>query len=130
MNITANQVQKSCTGTQLIDMEIKTILKTFQSEITEASKNGYTSVIISVPMNFNIVGMTNQTAQTIIYHRLIEECEDKGFNIKLSMDSSAVTYCIRWDIKRDSVDLIKMRNSIAAHIVSTRKEKNTKVDES
>lgn len=117
MNITADQVQKTCTGSQLIDMEIKSILKTFQSEIIEASKNGYTSVVVAVPTNFSIVNMNNKTAQTIVYHRLIEECEEKGFNVKLSMDQSAVTYCIRWDIKQNSGDLKEMRNIIASHIV-------------
>jgi hypothetical protein len=118
MNITADQVQKSCTGTQLIEQEIKIILKTFVSEITEASKGGYTSVVVLVPTNFNIVGMTNQTAQTLIYHRLIDECEEKGFNVKLSMDTGGVTYCIRWDIKQNDRDLKEMRNVIASHVVS------------
>jgi hypothetical protein len=124
MNITADQVQRSCTGTQLIELEIKTILKTFVSEIIEASKNGYTSVIIAVPTNFNIVGMTNQTAQTIIYNRLIDECEEKGFNVRLSMNSSAVTYCIRWDIKQKTGDLKQMRDKIASHIINKKKKKD------
>jgi hypothetical protein len=119
MNITADQVQQSCTGTQLIELEIKTILKTFQSEIVEAGKNGYTSVVVAVPTNFSIVNMNNKTAQTIVYHRLIEECEEQGFNVKISMDQSAVTYCIRWDIKRNSGDLKEMRNIIASHIAKS-----------
>lgn len=119
MNITADQVQKSCTGTQLIELEIKTIMKTFQSEIMEAGKNGHTSVVVAVPTNFNIVNMNNKTAQTIVYHRLIEECEERGFNVKISMDQSAVTYCIRWDIKMDSGDLNEMRNVIASHIAKS-----------
>lgn len=117
MNITAESIQRSCTGTQLIATEIKTILKAFQSEITEAGKNGYTHITVPVPTNFDIPGMNNQTAQTIIYHGLIEECENRGFNVKMSMDPSGVTYCIRWDIKRDGNDLKNMRNFIAAHIV-------------
>lgn len=125
MNITADQVQRSCSGTQIIEQEIRTLLKTMQSEIIEESKNGSTSVVVSVPTNFSIVNMSNQTAQTIIYHRLIEEIEEKGFNVKISMDDSAVTYCIRWDIKKDHKDLKNMRNVIAAHIVKTsKKEKN------
>jgi hypothetical protein len=126
MNITANIIQKSCTGSQIIEKEINTILKTFQSEIMEASKNGYTSVVVSAPTNFNVISMSNQTAQTIIYHRLIEECEKKGFNVKLSMDTGAVTYCIRWDIKQDDKDLKAMRNIIASHIVKTVQEDDEK----
>ena len=117
MNITASQVQKSCSGTQLIDFEINTILKTFQSEIIDAGKNGHTSVIIGVPTNFNIININNKTAQTIIYHRLIEECEKNGFNVKISLNESSVTYCIRWDIKTENTDLNEMRNIIASHMV-------------
>jgi hypothetical protein len=116
MNITAGQVQKSCTGAQVLEQQIKTISKTFQSEIIEASKNGSTSVIVAVPTNFNIVNMNNKTAQTIIYHRLIEELEDNGFHVKISMNTSSVSYCIRWDLEKDSGDMKKMRDTIASHL--------------
>ena len=126
MNITADDIQDSCAGTNKIDCEIRTILRTFQSEIVNAGKNGHTSVIVPAPTNFNVPNMSNQTVQTIVYHRLIEECEDKGFNVKLSMDSTGVTYCIRWDIKQKSGDLKKMRNIIASHMVN----KNVKKEDS
>jgi uncharacterized membrane-anchored protein len=122
MNISADQVQKSCVGTQIIEQEINTIFKTFQSEILEASKNGCTRVVVEVPTNFNIVGMSNQTAQTVIYHRLIKECEDKGFSVKLSLDSSAVTYCIQWNINKNSKDLTHMRDVIATHVVGKKED--------
>jgi hypothetical protein len=122
MNITADQVRRSSTGSMLVDQEIKTILKTFQAEIVDAGKSGYTNVVIPVPMNFNIANVSNQTAQTIIYHRLIDECEAKGFNVRLSMSSSAVTYNIRWDIKQDSGDLKSMREVIASHISQSKKD--------
>ena len=123
MDITADQIQKSCTGTQLIEQNIKTILKTFQCEIIEAGKNGYTYVVVEVPTNFNIVGISNKNAQTIIYHRLITECENLGFNIKLSMSAACVSYCIRWDIKQDSSNLNEMRHIIASHINTPREKK-------
>lgn len=126
MNITAEQVQKTCSGTQIIEQQIRTMLKTMQSEIIEASKNGSTSVVVSVPTNFSIVNMSNQTAQTIIYHRLIENLEENGFNVKISMDDSAVTYCIRWDIQKDHKDLKDMRNVIAAHMVAASKKEKKK----
>lgn len=128
MNITADQIQQTCSSTQLIEHEIKTILKTMQSEIIEAGKNGSTSVVVSVPTNFNIVNMSNQTAQTIVYHRLIEDLEENGFNVKLAMEDSYVTYCIRWDIQKDDKDLKNMRNIIASHLVSVKQEKKDSGD--
>ena len=123
MDIYAERIQQTCSGTQIIETEIKTILKTMKSEVIEASKNGSTNVIVSVPTNFNIINMSNQTAQTIIYHRLITELEDKGFNVKISLNDAAVTYCIRWDIQKDDKDLKNMRDTIASHVVSDKKSK-------
>jgi hypothetical protein len=117
MNISATQIQNTCTGTLVLETQVTTILKTFQSAIIDAAKNGSTSVVVEVPTNFNIVSMSNKTAQTIIYHRLIEVLEKKGFNVKLGMDDASVTYCIRWDIKTDSRDLVNMRNAIASHVI-------------
>lgn len=116
MNITAEQIQKSCTGTQLLNQEIKTILKAFQADIIEAGKNGSTNVMIPVPTNFNIASMTNKTVQTIIYHRLIEELEEAGFTVIIKLQKSVFYYNIRWDFKKNSGDLSKMQKVIAEHV--------------
>lgn len=121
MDITAEQVRASCPSTQGIEQQITIILKTFQSEILEAGKNGSTSVIVAVPTNFNVIGMNNKSAQTIIYHSLIEILESRDFDVRVSMNSSVVTYGIRWDIQKKCNDLEDMRNIIASHMVpSTR----------
>ena len=120
MDITADQIQQTCAGAQVIEQQISTILKTFQSEIIEASKNGYTQVVVAVPTNFNIVGMDNKTAQTIVYHSLIETVEKKGFKVRLSLKSSAVTYCIKWDITKKHSGLNNMRNIIASHMITSK----------
>jgi hypothetical protein len=117
MDITAEGVQRINTSSQILEQQITSILKTFKSEIIEASKNGETRVIIAVPSNFTIINMNNTTAQTIIYHRLIEELESKGFNVKMAMDNSVITYCIRWDIKTTDYDLKHMRDNIAGHVI-------------
>ena len=117
MNITAEQVQKKSSGSVILEHEIKMILKTFQSQINESAKNGSTRVVIPVPTNFNIINMNNKVAQTVIYYRLIEELKNKGFNVKISGDDSQLTFCIRWDLPTDNIDLTQMRNVIASHIV-------------
>ena len=123
MNITAEQIQKSCTGTQLLNQEVKTILKTFQAEIVEAGKNGSTNVMVPVPTNFSIASMSNKTAQTIIYHRLIEDLEEHGFTVLIRSVKTVFYYNIRWDFKKDSGDLSKMQKVIAAHIEKPRNAK-------
>ena len=123
MNITASQVKQSCTTALLLEQQITTILKTFQAEITESSKNGLTSVQINVPTNFSLGDMNNKTAQTIIYARLIKELEEREFNVKITMSTSSVTYIISWVADSDSSDLNQMRTTIAKHLLS--EEKNT-----
>lgn len=130
MNITAEQIQKSCTGTQLLNQEIKTILKTFQADIIEAGKNGSTNIVVAVPTNFRISSMSNKTAQTIIYHRIIEELEDAGFTVIIKPNKDVFYYNIRWDFKKDDGDLYKMQKVIAAHIEQPRKTKDKPDSES
>lgn len=118
MDVTASQLQRNCSGSLILKQEIKKILKTFQRQIIEASRNGETRVVVSVPTNFNIISLNNTSAQTIIYHKLIEELESKGFNVKIRMDkgSTSCTYCIRWGIS-DNRDLNNMRDVIASHVI-------------
>lgn len=126
MNITASQVQKTCATSQILEQQIMTILKTFQSEIIEASKSGLTSININVPTNFSIGNMNNKTAQTIIYDRIIKELEEREFNVKITMSTSSVTYFVRWDVETDSGDLKQMRTTIAQHLLDDKKENENK----
>lgn len=123
MNITAEQVQKKSSGSAILEHEIKMILKTFQSQINESAKNGATRVVVPVPTNFNVINMNNKAAQTIIYYRLIEELKDKGFVVKISGNESQLTFCIRWDLPHDNVNLTQMRNVIASHLVKKNEPK-------
>jgi len=125
MNITAEQVQKKSSGSVVLEREIKMIIQTFQSEINESARNGSTKAVIPIPTNFNIVNMNNQVAQTVIYYRLIKELKNKGFSVKIFVDDSQVSFCIRWDIPDDNVDLLQMRDVIASHM-NRKKTKNTK----
>jgi hypothetical protein len=117
MDITAKQLQKSSIGPRTVQEEINGILKTFQIEIKEANKAGFTKVVVSVPTNFNIPGMSNSTAQTLIYYQLIQEIQKKGFSVRISMAPGLITYCINWTVVDDSLNLSEMRKVIAAHRV-------------
>jgi hypothetical protein len=125
MDITADQARKSNLGDRLIDQEVKKILKYIQGCILDAGKKGETFVIVTVPVNFDIPNITNKEAQTVIYYKIIEECLDKGFRVKISMDVSVVTYCIYWYAENSDRDLGKMREVIAKHAVKNSSQKDT-----
>lgn len=118
MEITAKSLQNTSVGLKYIQDEVSAILKTFQIEIKEANKNGYTKVIVSVPTNFNIPGMTNATAQTYIYYKLIQELQKKGFVVKIYMETGLITYCVNWGISNDDLNLSEMRKVIASHRIN------------
>ena len=122
MNITAKSVQKICTETKSINYHVNQILRIIQSNILKASKEGMTSIQYSVPVDFNVLGMSNFAAQTIIYYKIIKECEEKGFNVELLMDKRAVKciYNISWNIERGNEDLENMVTFIKNH----KKKKN------
>jgi hypothetical protein len=126
MDITAEEVKKACTSTQLLDNAIRKILQTCKAEVIEASRNGSTNVIIPVPTNFNVGPLSNQSAQTVIYFRTLREIENKGFNVSIQMDKRSVKYCIRWDVKQDAGDMKTMNTYIATHV--ERNESKTKGD--
>jgi hypothetical protein len=117
MNITAEQIQKTCIHSVTLEHEILEIIKTFQNRIIEAGKYGLTGINIDIPTNFNITNMNNSTAQTIIYSRLINELEKKHFNVKIEMTKQLVRFFIRWDIQTGSDNLTQMRDNIASHLV-------------
>lgn len=124
MNITAKQVQKSCSGSSMIQSELKALFLTFKSQILDASKNGSTFVNIPVPTNFNIINMDNKEAQTIIYNKLIEELEENGFKVGIYMNDSSVIYKITWSIVSDNNEYSIMRNNIASKIIKQPNEDN------
>lgn len=119
MDITADRVQRMCTSTYLLEKQFQTIMKTFQSEIIDTGKSGGSEVVVSVPTNFDIPGMNNALAQTIIYHKIIEDLETNGFSVKMSMDTDTTTYWVGWGDRTDAKDLEYMRNTIASHIIKS-----------
>jgi hypothetical protein len=112
MELTAEYIREQCTTTVELDLQIKLILQTFKSEILEASKNGLTHVIVPVPVNFRSIDSDNATTQTIIYCRLIEHMEEKGFAVIVDWDDSHISFEIRWDLKKEDRNLARMRNVI------------------
>jgi hypothetical protein len=114
MNITADQAREICSGSQIIESIANGILRSFATAIEEAVRLGSVSVMVSVPTSFNVSNMSNKTAQTIIYHKLITECEEKGFTVKLVISEGNVRYRIGWETTEHDTD--EMCKEIAQRI--------------
>lgn len=117
MNITARELQKN-TYSYTIDNIVKNLLIAIQSDIIDASKKDLNNVVFQLPTNFDVTSMQNKTAQTIIYSKILDALELKGFNVTIDMKKNSVSYTISWAIKCD-LDLKKMRDKIASRMVKS-----------
>ena len=118
MNITARELQKTSISYN-IDNIVKSLLSTIQSDIIDASKKDLNNLVFQLPTNFDVSSMPNKTAQTIIYSKVLDTLELKGFNVIIEMNKTSVSYIISWVVKCD-VDLKKMRNKIASRMIKSK----------
>ena len=116
MDIDIKQVQRLCASSAIIEQQVNILLKTIQSSILEATKEGMTKVSVPIPTNFNTSGISNKNAQIIIYDTLINEIESKGFTVEIIMTDNSVDYLIGWDLEDNNTDLSSMSKNIAQHI--------------
>ncbi len=120
MNITADDAKRSCSNSKSMSVMLDRLLKVFQAKILDAGKDGLSSVSVPMPVNFNIPGMSNSTAQTIIYSKLIEELKSRKFNVHIIMERSVVVFHISWIAKKDNAHMQHMREIIAKHTISSK----------
>ena len=116
LDINAEDVKDACLYNRSINDHLREIFGTIQHDIRENSKHGVSKIRIPIPTNFNIAGMTNRTAQTVIYHAVINELTNKGFEVSLSVSLDIVIFNIGWQVKNSNSELIHMREVIAKHI--------------
>lgn len=123
MRISAAQARSMGAGTRVVEMEYANVLRAIQDVITVSGRDGLTACNVPVPVNFSAGALSNSSAQTIIYHKIITELESKGFQVRINMAPDApdnVSFDIRWDVADDSADLEQMHRNIARHRVPIR----------
>jgi aspartyl/asparaginyl-tRNA synthetase len=118
MDISAADLRRKSINSSQIRRTVEDLLKTIRSNILDSDKNGMTYVYVDIPTNFNISGLSNKDAQTIIYSDLIKKIEKQGFVVGLTITDSVVTYCIDWGTQTDTKELKNMRDDIASRLIN------------
>jgi hypothetical protein len=117
LDISAHDVKDASIYNHVIHDNLREIFATIQGDIRESSKHGISKISVPLPANFNIPGMKNQTAQTIIYHTVLKVLKNKGFEVSLKASVDVMVFNIGWQISNSDDELIKMREDIAKHLV-------------
>ena len=117
MDITASSLHVYNRSNRTINQQFNGLLKSIQSSILDASKNGQTEIKIPVPINFENTNINNKTTQTIIYSRLISELKKNGFKVGVYINKDNVIYYIKW-LDSISDGLGAMRELIASHKIN------------
>lgn len=117
LKINAGDLCKHMVNSQIIDNFVSEILGRFENEILTASKEGNTSVNVDVPVNFAAGGISNKNAQIIIYYRLINELEEKDFDVKIqTFSGQRCTFQIKWANDWSDATMEHMMGIVGLHI--------------
>ncbi len=101
LKIDANKIRaKSVTGTAGINKNKQEILLMIEQDVQDAVKAGNSTCDIQIPTVFNIMGVSDEDAQLLIYCATISELESKGFRVQIS--SKNIWTISGWDINIDS----------------------------
>jgi len=117
--VTADSLRKKSIKHNAIREHVNEIMKVFEQDASNAAANlkSYCSVV--VPSNFDIQGITNSKAQLLIYNRLIEELESRGFTVLIDRDTHEWTIA-GWEIIVDSELEKSLIETIASRTVQVK----------
>jgi len=117
LKINANKIRaKSVTGVAGINKHRQEILLMIEQDVQDAVKAGNSTCDIQIPTVFNIIGVTDEDAQLLIYSATITELESKGFRVQIS--SNNIWTISGWDINIDA----QHRNELYTFLASRLKK--------
>lgn len=98
-----------------IKEHIQEILRRIDDKIEQSYNASKNVAYIELPSTFgDVPNISNKNAQIIIYGRIIQDLEKRGFNVSLRKDSPLLT--VTWHIKIDKTHIEEMTQIIKNHI--------------
>ena len=67
--------------------------------------------------NFAIKNMERRDAQLVVYSRIVEEYEDRGFRVNLDLQAKGSFIILRWPSSLDPDEKKRMEKIIAKHVI-------------
>jgi len=117
--VTADSLLKKSHKHNAIKEHVNEIIKVFEQDASNAATNLKSFCTVAVPSNFDIQGITNSKAQLLIYNRLIEELESRGFTVLIDLETNEWTIA-GWEIVVDSELEKSLIDTIASRTVQVK----------
>lgn len=115
LTVSASTLQKKSPRIIALKKEIKSILYQINRKILEASRLDLCDVRFSPLLHFSIPGLSNQDSQNIIFGQIIEELEEKEFDVSIDGTGDNVEFVISWDVSCGKKEINKYHSLILAH---------------
>jgi len=124
LEITANDLCRD-SNLKLVDELINDQLKLIEDQIRDDHSKHKSSTIFETSDVFIIENMTTTDIQLMVYGQIIEELEDKGFDVSIKFGPNTTFIYIKWHSKLDEDTKIRYSQLIEKHKIKD-KNKNEK----
>lgn len=116
MSITARKLNKArMKGTEL-DAIVRDHLQIIDSRLLEHARTwGVNVVVYDLPVNFSLPGLDKKDCQRIIYSSMIRSLRERGFTVRISLDSERTSLYIRWITSLEQREIAAMTALIRNH---------------
>ncbi len=114
-NLNTDYLYKKSNDPQL-SVEMNEIAKAIEFKILENHRMGLCELTFELPENFSIKNLDRCDAQLIIYSRLIEYFEEKGFLVGVKLTETDGSFIrVKWPSALDPQEKKRMQNVIKSH---------------
>ncbi len=114
--VDAEILKKSSEQREILKKTTIDILRSLMDDIMRA-KQGYKNfVVTSVPITYQIPGLSNKDAQRIVWSNLIKELNEKNYRVRLHPTKDKCKIKITWISREEESVIQEQLNLIASHV--------------
>ena len=113
MSVTAQQLSKSGAKGKELDAIVREQLLIIDDRLQRAERTwGRNIVSQDLPTNFVLPGLEKRDAQRIIYTAVVRSLQERGFKVRLLLDSDITTVYLEWVTDLNSTEVDAMNRLI------------------
>jgi hypothetical protein len=94
--IDVKKLKNSAQQRKELVVEIVNIAEKINDEIVVFHSRGGVKMSYELPMNFEIINMTNQDAQNMIYSKVVKFLDDSGYDVYMTAEQDSYILYICW----------------------------------
>lgn len=111
-------------NTTAIREQVAGVARGIDTAISIAHADGQSSIVVDLPTNVNIGGMTPSESKVVLYSELVKlysapEPEGRGFDVKISVDPAEII--IKWRSGITDDDFEERNGILKKHLVMRRR---------